>query len=166
MSLPDQLHEVADSPEIGQDRHEVRDVVPAIAQWRVVDGQQPDAVDPEPLQVVEPGDQAPQVAGAVTIGVVETADEDLIEDRMLVPPWIARLVEGEGVRHRLVGSRDARQEGDRRRGVSVRRWFRLCHGVSPTNSLLAEGVMTYVTPASSPRLADRRVPQNKAPEPA
>src|SRR5215813_15460896 len=114
MSLLNQLEEVADGAEVGQDRREVRDVIPAVAEWRVVDRQQPDAIDPEPLQVVEPGDQAPQIAGAVPVGVVETADEDLIEDRMLVPPRIAWLVEGG--RDRLVGSRDARQEGDQWRG--------------------------------------------------
>jgi hypothetical protein len=139
MSLLDQLDEIADGAEVGQDRREVRDVVPAVAKWRVVDRQQPDAIDPEPLQVVEAGDEAPQVAGAVPVGVVETADEDLIEDRMLVPPRIAWLVEGERVRYRLVGSPDARQEGDRRRGRPVRRWVRLCHGLSPTNSLLLGG---------------------------
>src|SRR5215475_1103892 len=139
MSLLNQLEEVADGAEVRQDRREVRDVIPAVAEWRVVDRQQPDAIDPEPLQVVEPGDQAPQIAGAVPVGVVETADEDLIEDRVFVPLRIAWLVEGEGVRDGLVGSRDARQEGDRRRGRPVRRWLRLCHGVSPTNSLRAGG---------------------------
>src|SRR5260221_2155642 len=143
MTLLDQYHKVTDSAKIGKDGHKVRDVVPAIAQWRVVDRQQPDAVDPEPLQVVEPGDQAPQVAGAVTVGVVEAADEDLIEDRVLVPPRIARFVEGEGVRHRLVRSRDALHAGGLRRGGSAARTFRLSHGVSLTNSLLAEGFYDF-----------------------
>src|SRR5260221_13012079 len=110
MTLLDQYHKVTDSAKIGKDGHKVRDVVPAIAEWRVVDRQQPDAVDPEPLQVVEPGDQAPQVAGAVTVGVVEAADEDLIEDRVLVPPGIGRFVEGEGVRTRPGWARDASRE--------------------------------------------------------
>ena len=126
--LLDQFDEVADRAEVGQDGREVCDVVPAVAQRGVVDRQQPDAVDAQPLEVVEPGDEAAQVAGAVAVGVVEPADQDLVEDGMLVPLRVARLVEGEGVRHRLVGSRDARQEGHRRRGGAVRRCFRLCHG--------------------------------------
>ena len=131
----DELDEVADGAEVGQDRHEVSDVVPAVPQRGIVDRQQPDAVDAEPLEIVEPGDQAAQVAGAVAVGVVEPADQNLVEDGVLVPLRVARLVEGEGVRNRLVGSRDARQEGHRRRGGAVRRCFRLCHGDAPGRSL-------------------------------
>ena len=100
--LLDELDEVADGAELRQDRGEVGDVVAAVLQRRRVDRQQPDAVDAEPLQVVEPLDEAADVAGAVVVGVAEAADEDLVEDRALVPLRIARRLEGERL-HRLGG---------------------------------------------------------------
>ena len=44
-------------PYSGRIAHEVGDVVAAVAQRGGVDRQQPDAVDAQPLQVVQPGDQ-------------------------------------------------------------------------------------------------------------
>ena len=75
---------------LGKDGEEVADVVAAVAQRRLVERQQPQAVDPEPLQVVELGDNARQVAGAVVVGVVETPHQDLVEGGGAVPlriPW-------------------------------------------------------------------------------
>ena len=66
---------------LGQDGEEVADVVAAVAEGRLVEGQQPEAVDAEPLEVVELLGQAPEVAGAVVVGVEEAADEHLVEDR-------------------------------------------------------------------------------------
>ncbi len=75
-------------------REEVRDVVAAVAQGRLVEGQQPEAVDAQPLQVVEPARSSPsQVTLAVAVGVGEPADEHLVEDGLLVPPGVA-LVRG------------------------------------------------------------------------
>ena len=78
-------HEVAEVAELRQHREEVADVVAAVAQRRLVERQQPEAVDAEPLQVVELLDQAAEVAGAVAVGVGEAADEHLVEDGALVP---------------------------------------------------------------------------------
>ena len=91
--LVDQRDEIADVAVLGQHGHEVGDVVAAVAQRRGVDRQQPDAVDAQPLQVVQPGDQPAQVAGAVAGRILETADEHLVEHRALVPlrvPWLVR----------------------------------------------------------------------------
>ena len=66
------------------------DVVAAVAQRRRVERQQPEAVDAQPLQVVEPLGEAPQVAAAVAAGVVEAPHEDLVEHRPLVPPRVVR----------------------------------------------------------------------------
>src|SRR5205814_5326845 len=63
----------------------VADVVPAVPQRRPVEGQQPDAVDAQPAQVLELGHDPGQVAGAVVVGVVEAARDDLVEHRPLVP---------------------------------------------------------------------------------
>ncbi len=97
--LVDQRHEVADVPVIGQHGHVVGDVVAAVAQRRGVDRQQPDAVDAQPLQVVEPVDQPAQVAVAVVGGILEAAHEHLVEHRALVPFRVPRRAER---RYRLV----------------------------------------------------------------
>ena len=96
--LLDQLDEVADGAELGQDRGEVGDVVAAVLQRRGVDRQQPDAVDAQPLEVVEALDEAADVAGAVVVGVAEAADQHLVEDRSLVPLRITGRLERERVR--------------------------------------------------------------------
>ena len=100
--LVDEGDEVADVPVVGQHRHEVGDVVAAVAQRRGVDRQQPDAVDAEPLQVVQPGRQPAQVTGAVAGRVREAADEHLVEHRALVPLRVEGLVHVERVGYRLV----------------------------------------------------------------
>src|SRR4029077_14354950 len=100
--LVDERDEVADVPVVGQHRHEVGDVVAAVAQWRGVDRQQPDAVVPERLQVVQPGRQPAQVAGAVAGRVLEAAYEHLVEHRALVPLRVKGLVHVERVGSRLV----------------------------------------------------------------
>ena len=83
--LLDERLEVVDRPVVRVDREEVGDVVAAVAQRRRVHRQQPDAVDAEPLQVVELVDQPAEVAGAVVVAVEEPADVDLVEDRGLEP---------------------------------------------------------------------------------
>ncbi len=83
--LLDELAEVVDRPVVGMDREEVGDVVAAVAQRRVVHRQQPDAVDADPLEIVELVDQPAEVAGAVVVAVEEAADVDLVEDGRLEP---------------------------------------------------------------------------------
>src|SRR5690606_33635923 len=51
----------------------------------------PEAVDPQPLQVVELLDEALQVAGAVVGAVEEATDEDFVEDGPLVPARVVRV---------------------------------------------------------------------------
>ena len=81
----DEVAHVVDDAVVGVDREEVRDVVAAVAQRGAEVGQQPDAVDAQPLQVVELLGQAAEVARAVAVGVEEAADVDLVEDRGLEP---------------------------------------------------------------------------------
>ena len=68
---------------------EVCDVVPAVAERRRVERQQPDAVDAEPLEVVELVGHAAQVARAVVVPVEERARVDLVEDGVLEPERVA-----------------------------------------------------------------------------
>jgi hypothetical protein len=97
-------HRVGQVAVLRQDGEEVGDVVAAVAQGRLVEGQQPEAVDAEPLQVVELVDEAPEVAGPVTAGVLEPPHEDLVEHRSLVPAMVVGVDPlPAGVRHRSVG---------------------------------------------------------------
>ena len=80
-----QLLDVGDASRNRGARCEVGDVVAAVAQRRPVERQQPDAVDPQPLEVVELLGQAAEVARAVAVGVEEAADVDLVEHRALEP---------------------------------------------------------------------------------
>ena len=96
-------------PEVGVDGEEVADVVAAVAHGRRVVRQQPQAVDAEPLEIVELGPQAGQVADAVVVGVEEAPGEHLVEHGPAVPVGRA-LAAG-----RAVGA-DPGQRGPRRRG--------------------------------------------------
>ena len=127
----DELDEVADVPNSGSTAREVADVVAAVAQRRLVERQQPQAVDAEPLQVVELVGEAPQVAGAVAVGVGEAADQHLVEHRALEPVGSRDLSAAEVVglwlnscrpRHGLAGvrvSRAHRPTSARCRGLCV-----------------------------------------------
>ena len=99
----EQRDEVVDRAELGQHLVEVADVVAAVAQRRVVERRQPEAVDAKPLQVVELLDQPAQVARPVAVGVVERPHQHLVEDGALEPGAVcgrtARL--GEVVRGRM-----------------------------------------------------------------
>ena len=85
VGLLHQLDRVGQVAVLGQDGPEVADVVAAVAERRLVEGQQPQAVDAEPLEIVELGGDAGQVAGAVVVAVEEAAHQDLVEDGPLVP---------------------------------------------------------------------------------
>ncbi len=79
--------------EVGVHGEEVRDVVAAVLERRRVERQQPQAVDAQPLQVVELLGQAPEVAVAVAVGVVEAPHEHLVEDG---PPEPVGVRDGQG----------------------------------------------------------------------
>ena len=81
----DQRLQVVHRPVVRMYAEEVGDVVAAVAHRGRVDGKQPDAVDPEPLEVVQLVDDAADVAVAVAVGVVEAADVDLVEHRRPEP---------------------------------------------------------------------------------
>ncbi len=86
--LLDEELEVVDRPVVRVDRIEVGDVVAAVAKRARVEGQQPDAVDADLLQVVELVGEPDEVAGAVVVPVEEPAQVDLVEDRGLEPDRI------------------------------------------------------------------------------
>src|SRR5260370_41980306 len=66
----------------------VRNVIAVIASRRRVEGQQPDRVDAKVLQVGELFEQAPKVAAAIAVAVLEGAHVQLVDQRVLVPERI------------------------------------------------------------------------------
>ena len=69
----------------------VGDVIPVVAQRRGIEGEDPQGVDAEPLQVVELLRQPGKVADAVVVAVEEGADVRLVDDRVLVPERIMSI---------------------------------------------------------------------------
>ena len=87
MRLGDQRVEVGEGAEARVDVAVVGDVVPPVGHRRGVDRRQPEGVDAEPLQVVEPRQQAAQVAPTVAVGVLERQRVDLV-DHPALPPGV------------------------------------------------------------------------------
>src|SRR5262249_5082665 len=67
------------------------DVVAVVAERRRIEGQQPQGIDAEPLQIIEPPGQARKVADAVVVAVEEGADVRLVDDGVLVPEAISHV---------------------------------------------------------------------------
>ena len=103
----------------------VGDVVSVVAQRRRIEGQQPERVDAEALQVVELLRQAGEVADAVVRAVEERADVRLVDDGVLVPERIVGSVVSCRVLHGVIvsGQRTSQLhvQDMRRRGSGSRR---------------------------------------------
>ncbi len=80
MGFVEESLNVVECPVPGKDRLEAGDVVTAVAQRRLVEREQPDARDAEPLEVVEFLGQPGEVTRAVTVAVEERIHGDLVED--------------------------------------------------------------------------------------
>ncbi len=78
--LADELAEVLDGAEFRQHGGVVGDVVAAVTQGRGIEGRQPDAVDTEPLDVVELGDHPLEGAGPRAGRIREGPGEQFVED--------------------------------------------------------------------------------------
>lgn len=81
----EQRDEILDGAELRQHLVEIPDVVSAVAQRRIVEGRQPNAVDAQPLQVVQAPQQSAQVTRPVRVGVEERPDQHLVEHGVLEP---------------------------------------------------------------------------------
>ena len=148
--LLDQADGVAEVAVARMDREEVGDVVAAVTQRRLVEGQQPDAVDPEPLEVVELLDEPGQVAGAVAVAVLEASHDDLVEDRALVPTEVV-LVDAAHGRPFQIGTLVA--VGGSGRNVDVRAAISVGGARHPASRFRAGGggAGAPVAPAGSSR---------------
>jgi hypothetical protein len=82
----EQLIEVGQRAEDGVDIGVVRHVVAEVGHGGRIEGRDPDGVDPEPCQVVEPPRDACQVTGPAAGRVGEGARIDLVDDACLPPP--------------------------------------------------------------------------------
>ena len=82
--------EILESAVAGMNGGVVGDVVAVVAQRRREKRHQPHGIDPQLLQVVELLREAPKIADAVAVGVVESADVDLVDDGVLVPELVLR----------------------------------------------------------------------------
>ena len=80
--------EVVDSAVAGIDVGVIGDIVAVVSERRRKEGKEPEAGNAEVLEVVETRDEAGKVADAITIGVLEGADVELIDDGVFVPEGI------------------------------------------------------------------------------
>ena len=85
VGLVEERVEVLDRAALREDVGVVGHVVAAVAQGRGEERRHPQAVDAQPLQVVELLRQALEVPGAVAVGVAERAHQHLVEHRGLEP---------------------------------------------------------------------------------
>src|SRR4029078_437396 len=103
--LRDELVEILERAEVGVHALVVADVVAPVVVGRGERRVEPDAVDPEPLEMVQARGDAAQGADPVAVGIAERPGVDLVEDALAPPssgyrhgaagyePWRLRLVD-------------------------------------------------------------------------
>ena len=64
------------------------DVVAVVLSGRRIEGEKPDSIHPEAVDIIELGVKAGEIADAVVVGVEKRFDVQLIDDRILVPERI------------------------------------------------------------------------------
>ena len=89
-------HQAVKVGQLAKDRVDVvivAHVVAEIGHGRGIDRAEPDRVNPQPLQVIQLGDDAGQVAHAVAVRVGKAARIDLVDDAVAPPDrlWISRF---------------------------------------------------------------------------
>jgi hypothetical protein len=94
VGLVQEVPEVGQAPVGGVDGGEVGDVVAVVLPGRGVERLEPESTHPEVLEVVEPRDEAAEVAHPVPVAVEEGADGELVDDGVLVPEGLRP--EGDG----------------------------------------------------------------------
>jgi len=83
--LEQQLVEIGQSAEQRVDFPVVGNVVAIIRHRRLEEGRHPDGVHAEAGDVLQPANDARQIAYAIAIGVLKAARVDLVDDRPLPP---------------------------------------------------------------------------------
>jgi hypothetical protein len=90
MGVLDHSGKVVDASELGCDGQEVADVVAAVTKRRWIKGQEPDAVDTQPLEVLELFTQTREIPDPVRVGIEEAPREELVEDGSLIPSHVVQ----------------------------------------------------------------------------
>src|SRR5947199_8217881 len=85
VGLTHELDEIAAGAEARINAVVVRNVVAVVAARRGLERRQPDGVDPERLEVVEPPAQPLEVAPAVAVRIEVGLDIQAVDDGVLVP---------------------------------------------------------------------------------
>ena len=80
-----ELDEIAERAVAGIDTVVVGDIVAIVAAGRGLERHQPDRGDAEAVQIIEPAQQALEIADAIAVGVHIGADGQAIDDGVLVP---------------------------------------------------------------------------------
>ncbi len=83
--LAEEDAEIVQRAVAGVDALVIGNVVAVVFPRRGVEGQQPDGVDPQVLQVIELAGQAAEITDAVLVGVAKGADVELVDDGVFVP---------------------------------------------------------------------------------
>jgi hypothetical protein len=83
--------EVAERAELRVDRRVVRNVVAEVREGRRVDGGQPEGIDAQPHEVIEPLRDPAKIAHAVAVGVLERPWIDLVDHRVTPPHGAGRI---------------------------------------------------------------------------
>ncbi len=90
-ALGDQAVHVLHRAEAWVDRVVVRDVIALVRERGDVDRREPEEVDAELLQGVQPGNDARKVADAVAVGVAEAFRINLVGD-FVMPPYFFHII--------------------------------------------------------------------------
>ncbi len=85
MDSPQQLVEVGQGPEDRVDVAVVGDVVAEISHGRGVEGRNPNPLDAQPGQVIQPLQDALKIADAIAVCVLEGARIHLVKNAVLPP---------------------------------------------------------------------------------
>ncbi len=99
VSLGNQFAEIIDGSVFGENLAIVGDVISTIEQGGGVEGWKPQRINPEPLEIVEFGDQAFKVTDTIAIRIGKSTNHYLVEDGAAIPGGVVlqtRLAERNG----------------------------------------------------------------------
>ena len=85
VGLFDEGAEVVERPDVGMDVGIVGDVISVVAPGRRIDGQEPERIDAQVLEVIELRGQSRKIADSVAIRIHERAHPQLVDDGVLEP---------------------------------------------------------------------------------
>ena len=97
MGFLHELLEIGHGAIVGMDVVIIRDVIPVVAHRRRVEGEQPERVHPQILEIIELLDQSAKIADTIIVAVKKSLDVQLVNHRIFIPERILhplRIVPG------------------------------------------------------------------------